>query len=85
MEGAPTLAVEVLSPSSPRIDRHIKRSLYARHGAPYYWIVDPEARTIDVHSLTAQGYTDGGRFEGDALIDLPPFPGVRLDPAAIWA
>jgi Uma2 family endonuclease len=84
-EGAPTLAVEVISPSSPRIDRQTKRALYARHGVPYYWIVDPEARTIEVCRLTTEGYAEAERFQGDALDDIPPFPGLRLDPAAIWA
>jgi Uma2 family endonuclease len=84
-EGAPTLAAEVISPSTPRIDRHTKLSLYARYAVPYYWIVDPEARTIDVHRLTAHGYEEPERFSGETLEDLPPFPGLRLDPAAIWA
>ena len=35
IEGAPTLAVEVLSPSSSRVDRQRKLALYAQHGVPY--------------------------------------------------
>jgi Uma2 family endonuclease len=41
IEGPPTLVVEILSPSTTRIDRSRKRQLYAHHGIPYYWIVDP--------------------------------------------
>jgi len=40
------LAVEVLSPSSGRKDRVIKRRLYQRMGAEY-WIVDPDARVVE--------------------------------------
>ena len=83
-EGAPTLVVEVLSPSTARIDRNIKLQLYARHAVPYYWIVDPGARTIDVHCLTASAYGAPERFGGDLLADLPPFPGLTLDPATVW-
>ena len=43
IEGAPTLVVEVLSPSTARLDRGRKMRLYAEHGVPYYWIVDPES------------------------------------------
>jgi Uma2 family endonuclease len=85
IEGAPTLAVEILSPSSERIDRQRKLDLYARHGVPYYWIVDPAARVIVAHVLTAGAYHLAARLAGEAPQALPPFDGLRLDPAAIWA
>jgi Uma2 family endonuclease len=42
------LAVEVLSPSSTRHDRFQKRRLYQEQGVPLYWIVDVDARTVEV-------------------------------------
>lgn len=42
------LAVEVLSPSSARGDRVTKRRAYQEHGVGTYWIVDPEARVVEV-------------------------------------
>ena len=42
------LAVEVLSPSSLRADRFVKRRLYQEVGIPTYWVVDPERRAIEV-------------------------------------
>ncbi|MBI1723138.1 MAG: Uma2 family endonuclease [Gemmatimonadetes bacterium] len=46
--GAPLLlVVEVVSPSTARADRTIKRRRYQRAGIPEYWIVDPDARTIE--------------------------------------
>ena len=42
------LAVEVLSPSTSRHDRFTKRKLYQQVGIPHYWVVDPEARTVEV-------------------------------------
>lgn len=41
------LAVEVLSPSTARADRQIKRRRYQRHGVSEYWIVDLEARLVE--------------------------------------
>lgn len=41
------LAVEVLSPSTKRADRQIKRRLYQRHGVPEYWIIDLDARAVE--------------------------------------
>ena len=46
--GAPLLlVVEVLSPSTARGDRTIKRQRFQRAGIPQYWIVDLDARTIE--------------------------------------
>jgi Uma2 family endonuclease len=83
-EGAPTLAIEVLSPSTTRIDRNRKRELYARHAAPHYWIVDPERRVIEVYRLVAGAYDVPDTFGDDSLTDLPPFEGLRLDPRSLW-
>jgi Uma2 family endonuclease len=42
------LAVEVLSPSTRRRDRGLKRRLYQEYRVATYWIVDPEARAVEV-------------------------------------
>jgi Uma2 family endonuclease len=42
------LAVEVLSPSTARYDRFTKRRLYQEVGVAQYWIVDPQARSVEV-------------------------------------
>ena len=42
------LAVEVLSPSSRVYDREFKRPAYQAIGVEDVWIVDPEARTVEV-------------------------------------
>ena len=47
------LAVEVLSPSTARYDRLIKRRFYARMEVPEYWILDPDTRLIE------RSYPDG--------------------------
>ena len=41
------LAIEVLSPSTARADRTVKRRLFQRVGVPEYWIVDVEARLVE--------------------------------------
>lgn len=45
--GGLLLAVEVLSPSTARLDRQLKRRLYQRFGVAEYWIVDLDARVVE--------------------------------------
>lgn len=47
---APVLVVEVLSPSTRLEDLVRKSAEYAEGGAGQYWVVDPEARVIEVLS-----------------------------------
>ena len=84
IEGPPTLAIEVLSPSTAAADRGVKRQLSARYGVPHYWIVDPDARVIETYHLTGATYEPGPRLDGTAPVALPPFPDLLLDPAAVW-
>jgi Uma2 family endonuclease len=51
VEGPPDLLVEVLSPSNRNHDLLTKRALYGRAGVGEYWVVDPEARTLIIHTL----------------------------------
>jgi Uma2 family endonuclease len=80
----PDLAIEVLSPSTARIDRGRKRELLARYGVPEYWIVDPDARQIDIWVLTGAEYKDpriirSGRYES------PTLPGLMIDVEPLFA
>ena len=43
----PILVVEVLSPSTARYDRIVKRRRFQRAGIPEYWIVDLDARVVE--------------------------------------
>jgi Uma2 family endonuclease len=53
---APDLAVEVLSPGTARIDRGKKMRMFAKFGVREYWLVDPDAKTIEVYRLTDTTY-----------------------------
>jgi len=84
IEGIPTLIIEILSPSTARTDRTTKLQLYARHGVPHYWIVDPEARVIEAFSLSRDGYELTARAAGTQTFSAPPFTDLALDLATIW-
>ncbi len=84
IEGPPTLVVEILSPSTAAIDRVRKRALYERHGVPYYWLVDLNARDIEACALQSGGYIVAARVSGTQPVDLPPFVDLALVPASLW-
>ncbi len=56
IEGAPDLVIEILSPASRSADLHSKRMIYASEGVREYWIVDPEAHTVEILELVPEGY-----------------------------
>jgi Uma2 family endonuclease len=85
LEGSPSLAVEVLSPSSLNIDRRRKMALYAAHDVTWYWIVDPDARTIEAYRLDGNAYRLDATLAGIEPDALPPFPELPIDPAAVCA
>jgi Uma2 family endonuclease len=55
IQGTPSLLLEILSPSTRAYDLTTKAELYARHGAPEYWVVDLDAKTITVNELRRDG------------------------------
>ena len=79
IRGAPDLLVEILSTSTERRDRIVKRDLYARHGVSEYWLVDPYAKTITVLLLGANGYDTYAVFGAGDILTSPTLAGFALD------
>ncbi len=53
---APDFVVEILSESTSQRDRGVKFEDYAAHGIQEYWIIDPDAETIEQYFLEAEQY-----------------------------
>ena len=60
--GAPDFIIEIVSPSSRRMDYYKKCTLYAESGVREYWIVDPEKQRTMIY-----------RYEDDAAPMIVPF------------
>ncbi|MCY3638214.1 MAG: Uma2 family endonuclease [Chloroflexi bacterium] len=69
VQGAPDLLVEILSPSTSRLDSTRKRELYERHGVKEMWLVDPQERKLAVLLLRDGKLEDAGEYgTGQALV-----------------
>ncbi|MDX1907154.1 MAG: Uma2 family endonuclease [Bacteroidia bacterium] len=53
---APDFVVEILSDTTRERDRGIKLQDYALHGIEEYWIIDPEAATVEQYLLAGNTY-----------------------------
>jgi Uma2 family endonuclease len=84
LESAPSLAIEIISPSSATKDRVTKRSLYARHGVPEYWLVDPDAKTITIFSDPQNGRYQAEQTTSDVAISAT-IPALSADLKALFA
>lgn len=84
IEGPPDLCVEIISPSSVRIDRRDKFEQYQAAGVQNYWIVDPAERTIEAFALDDGRYRLASRGTGAQTVHLPPFPELAIPLGTIW-
>ncbi len=84
VQGAPDLAVEVLSPATGRHDRLVKRDLYERVGVAHYWLADPEALTLECYRLVGGAYGKPAVFGPGERVDLPYCGGLALDLAEVF-
>ena len=62
---APLLAVEVLSPSTRRVDLTLKRDRYAAAGCQSYWVVDPDGPAMTAWDLRGGRYVEVAHVSGD--------------------
>jgi len=80
--GPPDLVVEIISPSTRRVDAYTKKEGYARLGAPEYWLIDPDNRAVAFYRLTDSGYV--GDPVKDGVYHSLAMPGLWLRLDWLW-
>lgn len=75
INGVPTLAVEILSPSNTQAEIEKKIDEYLQAGVPLVWIANPTRRTILVHRPDAEPQLFNATQE---LTAEPHLPGFRV-------
>lgn len=84
IEGAPLLVVEILSPSTRSRDRGVKLRRYAELGAAHYWIVDPDAATIECRRLAEGQWQLLVKAAVPDTLRHPDWPELAIDLSDLW-
>ena len=79
IQGAPDLVVEILSPGTATYDRGYKQSLYSRHGVREYWLVDPDAETVEVLAESEQALVLQATHRRGESLTSPLLAGLAID------
>lgn len=84
----PDIAVEIVSPTprDGRRDRVEKMADYAAFGVTWYWLLDPQLRSLEILELDGQGrYLHVLGASSGTLERIPGCEGLTLDLDALWA
>ena len=83
---APDWVVEIVSPSTEKIDRTIKYNDYALHGVSEYWIIDPDKQTVEQYLLDTikETYTLHRKVGIEDEIESQIIQGFRIPIKAIF-
>lgn len=83
LEGIPELIVEI-SASSASYDLYEKRRAYARNSVPEYLVIQTYEKRVDWFVLREGGY-ESLEPDENGLLRSEIFPGLWLQPAALWS
>ena len=84
LEGAPDLAVEVVSKSSMATDRIRKLNIYAAFGIREYWIFTPSPGMAEIFVLKEGKYVLEQAYERNGILKSSIFPFLKIDLAEIF-
>lgn len=78
IQGAPDLVVEILSISTAAHDKKKKSQLYFKHGVKEYWLVDLDAKLVDVFKTGEKGWRWVGTFDQEDILSSALLPGLEI-------
>ncbi len=84
----PDIVVEVISPTprDRRRDRVEKPDDYAAFGVRYYWLIDPEERSLEILALGPDGkYARALGAVSGRIADVPGCDALVIDLDELWA
>lgn len=82
--GIPDLIIEIISPSSIKLDRITKFKLYERTGVGEYWIVDTKNQSIEVYGRIGGVYDLISFAVETGAVTSGVVPGLGVDVAHVF-
>ena len=84
INGPADLAAEIISLGNRNRDRIEKRDLYEQYGVKEYWLIDPEAQTVEVLHLESGRYQLFMRGTPGKVAASKLLPGFETQVAALF-
>ena len=78
IQGAPDLAIEIVSESSAYRDMVRKKRLYAGFGVKEYWIVIPDGKVIEIYTLKGNAYQLHKSYNEEDILKSPALKGLNI-------
>ena len=80
----PDWICEILSPSTARLDKTKKMKIYAQYSVPFFWLVDPVHKTLDVLRLENKKWSITNSYTEDDKVRAEPFQEIEIELANLW-
>ncbi|MCL2411402.1 MAG: Uma2 family endonuclease [Treponema sp.] len=84
VDGPPDLVIEIVSPSNTHSQLFHKFHYYLKAGVKEYWVIDPEAKKVNLHNY------DNGRYiitvyDDNETVPVTILPGLEISLEDLWA
>lgn len=84
IKGAPDLVVEILSPNTGYYDLRSKYKVYEKKGVQEYWIVDPQAKSIQIFYSREGKFVLDQEAEVEGVVKSRVIPGLEVRVESIF-
>ncbi len=75
----PDLVIEILSPGTSAGDRELKRKRYEHFRVREYWLIDPDANSVETLTLQENRFVRLNLVTPAAFCMSPLFPDFKID------
>ncbi len=81
---APDWICEILSESTEKYDRGLKRDIYREIGVQHLWLLDPGFKYLECFQCVANKWLLDGTYSGGEPVRVPPFDAIEISLNELW-